>query len=134
MRSLASTVSPTAACSSATTPSTGREDGGLHLHRFHREQLVALRDLRADRRVERGDEPGDRRGDLQRVAGVGLRARLGLRRDRLSVMNASRAMPFNSKLRVRRPSLSGAPTLTSRMKSVLPSSMSTVISSPGFRP
>ena len=61
----------------------GGGDGGLHLHRLHHQELVALRHLVADSDGDTRDQAWDRRADLERIREVGLGSGLGLRRDLL---------------------------------------------------
>ena len=64
-------------------------DRGLHLHRFHHQELVALGHLLADADGDADDEARDRSADVLHVAEVGL----GTQR---SAMAASRVMPLSS--------------------------------------
>ena len=114
-------------------PGNCRVDIGLHLHGFEREEFCAAFDGLIGLHGDAGDDAGGGRADLAGIGGVGLgMGALDAWRARSRTLT-SRGWPLSSKNNVRVPSGCGSLAVRNLMMSVLPASMSTVISSPDLQ-
>src|SRR5271157_4983957 len=110
-------------------------EGCLHLHGLDREQLLTLAYpvARCDRHAD--DQTRERRADLWSGSdGSALGVSRTDEASERSRTSTSRGWPLSSKKMVRLPSAWGSPTAKSLTIRVFPSSISSLISSPGSGP